>query len=196
MNHTSQTFRLPSASTAVAAFDGIDAPAAIAWSLCGVKVALALAASWFVVAGGLGWVSVVLGLAIAADILDGIIFSRSRLSNNKKARDQRRVADTVTDRFLLISALVPLVLLYSVPTWFWVAVLARELTLAAVVIAPYLSSRHVLRPNLMSRFASALIGLQIIAFTYSGTANPAVTAVWLVIAAAGISQYMFRPAMN
>lgn len=132
-------------------------------------------------------------LVIPLDILDGMVFRRSRMARSYSLGKFRRVTDSVLDRVVVQSALVCAVAASGLPVELYALVLCREALISGVFLHRLFTSGRVTEGVVLSKLATALIAVQ---YSWQQLHLPGMqwlAALFIVVALASVAQLRFKP---
>lgn len=183
-------------------FAALDRPARLSFALTLLKLPITLVAFTLIVGHRVlplafleAMAVVLVATAAVLDVFDGVVFKWSARAREKKLRDQRRVLDAVCDRVLIYGTVVPLGFI-DFPVVAAALILVREFATAVVCGVPYLRRGFVCTPNLASRTATALIGVQVVYYCIGNEVSVVLSGVFIIVAIWGLAQYWVAPKTN
>ncbi|MFI5251283.1 MAG: hypothetical protein ACHQQQ_02530 [Bacteroidota bacterium] len=162
-----------------------------------IRLGIAAAVAVIII-GDVNWNKVVVSLGIVLvmvlDYLDGILFSRSVMNNDKSWRIRRRIVDSVIDRIVIQAVCIPLVLIYNSFQPFFLIILAREVFMSTFLTRVF--ARNILiYPSKVSRLSMIMIGITVIAYALNYS-NVAVLAATLMIGFSLISFQEYKKRLS
>jgi len=98
-------------------------------ALCIVRILLAMPVAWLLAGGEYAATLWVFAIAAVTDALDGFLAKRFNWES-----ELGRILDPLADKILLVTAFVALTIVGPVPAWLAVAVVARDVIIAAGAI--------------------------------------------------------------
>lgn len=141
---------------------------------------------WCIIDGLWVWAAALVTISMVVDVLDGVVFNYSRFAESRELRDSRRLLDAASDRLLIGMTVVVMYAVGALDGFLVSAFLVREFVLSTIVAVPFVKSREVVSPNLLSKGASVSIGLIVISVCFGmQSAASIIFPLFLILATSG-----------
>lgn len=138
-------------------------------------------------------VAVVALVAIPLDVFDGVLFRRSKSAKSSYFGTVRRLADSILDRLLIVTALVSATLFLGFPLYLLVLVVAREFLISAVFLFRLFWLQRLTEGNVLSKASTALIAVIGAWFVCGGPGIAYLALLFGVLTVGSVCLHIFRP---
>lgn len=171
----------------------LDWPARLAFALTFSRIPVTAVTVCLLLTQHITLVCWAIAVTVFVDIADGIVFSFSSYAQDRSLRESRRILDATVDRLFIWTTLFVSLTTIQFPFAVYSVIMVRELLLSLICGYPYLTRKLVYAANLPSRVGSALIALQFIIFSTTGSVPVFLTVLFCLVSVFGLALYLRRP---
>lgn len=154
-----------------------------------------IALVYFVMRGDLLACGIGILVFIIVDIYDGVLFRRTALGRDPSKRRIRALLDVHSDRFLILGVGTSMFILTDISSFAFWTFMGREALLGILLAAPFYRHNIVYAPNLLSRIATAAMGVYAAFFGF-GVGRPVLlVCLWIFVIAGSVGtvRYITNP---
>jgi len=174
-------------------YSRLDLPAITGFALTFAKMPMAMLIFISMATGRLDLTALLILVSIPLDIFDGKVFGWSSMAKNRCLSSYRRISDSVLDRLVIQSALLPALVWFGLPPSIYVLFTLKELIVSGICGYALLHNGDLMRPNNLSRAATVLMGTYMILFCLGVFVTPILVMLFVMLATSGILQYSIWP---